>query len=264
MYNEKHVTVMPKKDYYRKTSPNKAWDCFLCGELVGSIEYIQDRHERRKPYESLVCDMGGRMRFVSWHDSLYEARVALIEPAREYLRNKDENSPAYETPVAALPESDFQFFPTPPEIAGKLMSAVDWNRVETILEPSAGRGDLLEYAIRRNGHRQGCDIDCVEIDPNLRALLTGKGFSRAARKTDVEVALVNISMPVANTDTSIWDDLKKAQETPLENTSLNEVAPANQIDRLIREYDLLCEAGIALMVSGSLQAEQNGRGQDFL
>ena len=330
MYNEKHVTVMPKKDYYRKTSPNKAWDCFLCGELVGSIEYIQDRHERRKPYESLVCDMGGRMRFVSWHDSLYEARVALIEPAREYLRNKDENSPAYETPVAALPESDFQFFPTPPEIAGKLMSAVDWNRVETILEPSAGRGDLLEYAIRRNGHRQGCDIDCVEIDPNLRALLTGKGFrvvhddflsyytrkryslilmnppfadgdkhllhalelcehggqiacvlnaetirnpfsnsrkllarelkkrgasirfiskgfSRAARKTDVEVALVNISMPVANTDTSIWDDLKKAQETPLENTSLNEVAPANQIDRLIREYDLLCEAGIALM-----------------
>ena len=36
-------------------------------------------------------------------------------------------------------------------------------------------------------------------------------------------------------------------ETPLETTSLNEVASANQIDRLIREYDLLCEAGIALM-----------------
>lgn len=74
-----------------------------------------------------------------------------------------------------------------------------------------------------------------------------KGFSGAARKTDVDVALINVSMPVANTDTSIWDDLKKAQETPLETTSLNEVAPANQIDRLIREYNLLCEAGIALM-----------------
>ena len=63
-------------------------------------------------------------------------------------------------------------------------SAVDWKRVETILEPSAGRGDLIECAIRRNGGglsvRYGRydldDIDCVEIDPNLRALLTGKGF----------------------------------------------------------------------------------------
>ena len=339
MYDENHVTVVPKSGSYIKSDRYKLWDCFLCGELVGGIQFITDGGYK-KHYESQVCDSDGRgpMRFVGRHNSLYEAKVALVEPAREYLQKKKEYELLHKTPAAALPESDCQFFPTPPEIAGKLLSAVDWKCVETILEPSAGRGDLIECAIRRNGgglsFRYGrCeldDIDCIEIDPNLRALLIGKGFrvvhddfltyhtrkryslilmnppfsegdkhllhalelcehggqiacilnaetirnpftnsrkllarelkkhgasirfiskgfSGAARKTDVDVALINVSMPVANTDTSIWDDLKKAQEMPLETTSLNEVAPANQIDRLIREYDLLCEAGIALM-----------------
>lgn len=330
MYSEKYVTVVLKENRHAVRGERKEWDCFLCGELVGGIEFIPDRREYKKPYESLVCDGDGRLRYNGSHGSLYEAKLALLEPAREYLRNKRESEPLHETPATVLPESDCQFYPTPPEIAGKLLSAVNWNAVETILEPSAGRGDLLEYAIRRNGCRQDCDIDCVEIDPNLRALLTGKGFrvvhddfltyhtckqyslilmnppfadgdkhllhalelckhggqiacilnaetvrnpftnsrkllahelkkrgasirfidkgfNRSARKTDVDVALINVSVPVKNKDTSIWDDLKKAQEMPLESMSLNEVAPARQIDRLIREYDLLCEAGIVLM-----------------
>lgn len=185
MYDENYVTIVPKSGSYIKSDRYKLWDCFLCGELVGGIQFITDGGYK-KHYESQVLDSDrrGPMRFVGRHNSLYEAKVALVEPAREYLRKKKEYELLHKTPAAALPESDYQFFPTPPEIAGKLLSAVDWKRVETILEPSAGRGDLVECAIRRNGGglsvRYGRydldDIDCVEIDPNLRALLTGKGF----------------------------------------------------------------------------------------
>lgn len=74
-----------------------------------------------------------------------------------------------------------------------------------------------------------------------------QGFSRAARRTDADVALINVNIPAANEDTSIWDDLKKAQEEHLEANGLHEVAPANQVERLTREYELLCAAGIQMM-----------------
>ena len=176
MYYDNHVTVLPKKNSHIGNGKNKEWDCFLCGELVGSIRYVSDRCDYKKPYEAMAFDENGRMRFAGWHDSMYEARIALLEPAREYLQKKRESRASYQAPAAALPESDHEFYPTPPEIAGKLLAAVDWNRVETILEPSAGRGDLLKYAIRRNGYRQGRDIDCIELDPNLLAILITKGF----------------------------------------------------------------------------------------
>lgn len=46
-----------------------------------------------------------------------------------------------------LPSVEFQadFYPTPPEVAAKLTKDIDWNQVKTVLEPSAGRGDLAEF-----------------------------------------------------------------------------------------------------------------------
>ena len=74
-----------------------------------------------------------------------------------------------------------------------------------------------------------------------------RGFSHAVRRTDVDVALINVNIPAANEDTTIWDNLKRAREEHLETNGLHEVAPANQVERLIREYDLLCSAGIQMM-----------------
>lgn len=74
-----------------------------------------------------------------------------------------------------------------------------------------------------------------------------RGFSRAARRADVDVALINVNIPATNEDTTIWDNLKRAREEHLETNGLHEVAPANQVERLIREYDLLCSAGIQMM-----------------
>ncbi len=338
MYYENHVTIEPGSSYAAERGRRMEWRCFLCGERVGTIEFSSNPRTREKRYESLVCRSDQRMNHVGWHDSLYEAKRALLEPAREYLRKLRAEAAQPEAPAAALPESDCGFYPTPPEIAGKLLSGVNWDCVESILEPSAGRGDLIEYALRRNRSRRGCyygrheldDVDCVEIDPNLRAILTGKGFrvvhddfltyythkryslilmnppfadgdrhllhalqlcehggqiacilnaetirnpytnsrrllvrelkrrgasirfvaggfARAVRRTGVEVALINLAIPAADEDASIWDSLKRAGEVSMESAPLNEVSPASPVERLIRECDLLCNAGIALM-----------------
>lgn len=34
-----------------------------------------------------------------------------------------------------------QFYPTPPSIAGKMLAGLDMRYIQTVLEPSAGKGD---------------------------------------------------------------------------------------------------------------------------
>ncbi|NBJ88521.1 hypothetical protein [Acutalibacter sp. 1XD8-36] len=54
------------------------------------------------------------------------------------------------------------------------MAGIDWHYVGTVLEPSAGKGDLVK-AVAQNAQRrnydQPLDVDCVEIDPYLRSIL---------------------------------------------------------------------------------------------
>lgn len=66
------------------------------------------------------------------------------------------------------------FYPTPPELAERLLAGIDWHYVATVLEPSAGKGDLVK-AVAQKAHslRYGetLSVDCVEIDPYLRSIL---------------------------------------------------------------------------------------------
>lgn len=66
------------------------------------------------------------------------------------------------------------FYPTPPELADKLLAGIDWHYAATVLEPSAGKGDLVK-AVAQKAHslRYGkmLSVDCVEIDPYLRSIL---------------------------------------------------------------------------------------------
>lgn len=89
--------------------------------------------------------------------------------------------------IATLPEeerSSSGFYPTPIDLANRMMNGVKWDYVSSILEPSAGKGDLADIINRRwNVHRgrswepdKMADIDCIEFDPNLRAILKDKGF----------------------------------------------------------------------------------------
>ena len=37
-----------------------------------------------------------------------------------------------------------QFYPTPPNLVERMMSKVDLNKVSYVLEPSAGKGDIID------------------------------------------------------------------------------------------------------------------------
>ena len=78
-----------------------------------------------------------------------------------------------------------EFYPTPDALAGKMVRKVDWKKVESVLEPSAGKGDVLKAVAKQVRKRRRehavTDIDAIEIDPNLRAILK-HNFSREARE----------------------------------------------------------------------------------
>lgn len=179
--------------------PYKRWDCTLNGQPVGNIVYNPDRKWKTGDYVAYVYDCedphayGFSERRTSCqgeYDCLYAAKAGMLEKAKAFLSYLGGTGKAGRAPVAYLPSADVQFYPTPSELAGKLLEAVNFNMVETILEPSAGKGDLLECAIKRGRtHRYGrfkrirtydehekIDCDCIEVDTNLQAILKGKGF----------------------------------------------------------------------------------------
>lgn len=69
-----------------------------------------------------------------------------------------------------------EFYPTPQSMVEKMLSGIDWSYIKTILEPSAGKGDILRVlaAKEKGGYHsrdKDFDVDCIEIDPNLRQVL---------------------------------------------------------------------------------------------
>lgn len=73
------------------------------------------------------------------------------------------------------------FYPTPPEFASVILTGIDWDRIQYILEPSAGKGDLVKAILQkqelnRYNRYNERGVDCIEIDPILRATLLGQGY----------------------------------------------------------------------------------------
>lgn len=70
------------------------------------------------------------------------------------------------------------FYPTPAHLAMKMLDKVNFKEVTTVLEPSAGKGDLIEMVKQKESGFYGSefDIDAIEKDANLRHILNGKGY----------------------------------------------------------------------------------------
>ena len=68
-----------------------------------------------------------------------------------------------------------EFYPTPEELVDRMLKDVDFRDISTILEPSAGKGDILQGIARRlnasNYSNREIEVDAIELDPNLRAIL---------------------------------------------------------------------------------------------
>lgn len=89
-------------------------------------------------------------------------------------------------------EQTSEFYPTPQSLVEKMLQGVDWDFIQTILEPSAGKGDILrEIAKIESTCRRGSfDVDCIEIDPNLRQILK---YNFGERKNELNNARRNIT-----------------------------------------------------------------------
>lgn len=71
-------------------------------------------------------------------------------------------------------EQTSEFYPTPADMVEKMLQGIDWDCIHTILEPSAGKGDILRVLAKKESDRyrsKNFDVDCIEIDPNLRQIL---------------------------------------------------------------------------------------------
>lgn len=71
------------------------------------------------------------------------------------------------------------FYPTPEAVINKMLFDIDFRMVQSILEPSAGSGNILEAIKRKEKiyrEKSPIDIDCIEADANLQHILKGKNF----------------------------------------------------------------------------------------
>lgn len=84
--------------------------------------------------------------------------------------------------IITTAEAEQGFYPTPEKVAKKLLEGLNLWKYENILEPSAGKGNLVDalsqaffheqdYKWHRSAYRT-IHVDCVEIDPYLRSILS--------------------------------------------------------------------------------------------
>lgn len=67
------------------------------------------------------------------------------------------------------------FYPTPPELADRMIQGIDMDKCFSFLEPEAGSGNLVK-AISRKASAQtryidNYSVDCIEASPYLRQVL---------------------------------------------------------------------------------------------
>ena len=199
------VTLFPAKDKYSKNKYRQdEYDAYIYGLLVGTI---YNRKDYRLKYY-----------FRSESDIYAQDGATLSEMKRNIAKGYDkavqegkfkrkEEKSSFD--IKYLPEGDAsEFYQTPKSICGQMIGCVNWAKVKTILEPSAGKGDLCE-AVKMFKHErrydERTDIDCIEIDMNLRFVLKGKGFrvvhdNFLSYATNKQYDLIIMNPPFSNGD----------------------------------------------------------------
>lgn len=69
------------------------------------------------------------------------------------------------------------FYPTPDALIAKMLEGINLYEIKTILEPSAGDGNIVNYVnnrIKNLKYGGKVDVDCIEIDQNLQHVLRGQ------------------------------------------------------------------------------------------
>ena len=132
------------------------------------------------------------------------------------------------------------FYPTPEALADKLLEGIDWHFVQSVLEPSAGKGDLAKAVVDKLYSQpywrgsfkndvevvKSFDIDCIEIDPVLRQTLEGQGFRVVhddflAFETQKRYSLIVMNPPFDQGEKHLWKALALADRGGMVRCILN-------------------------------------------
>ena len=82
------------------------------------------------------------------------------------------------------------YYPTPETFLEVITEGIDWHGLKYVLEPSAGKGNIADnlkqarkgaiyserYGEYEDENRYELDIDCIEVEPELRSILKEKGY----------------------------------------------------------------------------------------
>lgn len=126
------------------------------------------------------------------------------------------------TDIITTAEAEEGFYPTPPDVAKDLLEGIDWSRISTVLEPSAGSGNLV-YATLRDYkedlpyYRDGAlNIDCVEQDPHLRSVLKYEFGGDRMRELRTEKKALE-DKRTYNRERGVWNELNPSDKERLED-----------------------------------------------
>lgn len=94
--------------------------------------------------------------------------------------------------IKTIPDNDNQFYPTPEKLSCKLFSMLKHkkNKYVHILEPSAGKGDLIKNFLNGLSYYDRCSkvFSCCEKDKHLRSILND--VSKDAKYKDANIKIV--------------------------------------------------------------------------
>lgn len=110
---------------------------------------------------------------------------------------------------------DSEFYPTPPEVIAQMLRHADIKRDNYILEPSAGKGDILDYISKVNRSYDTPKLYAIEQHPELRMILNEKdykviGDNFLEYSSDMHFDYIIMNPPFSNGDEHLlkaWDIL---------------------------------------------------------
>lgn len=175
-YFEQHLHLHGYDSDFREKWPNGRlhWAVYTNRGKVGAIYQYRDNYGRCGVYYDVRLEEGS---YLGKASSLFEAKQLIAKKYKE-IPESGTNIVSY------LADPNAEFFPTPRALAGKMFGNIKKpEEICTVLEPSAGKGDLAELYIkfanksRRYGSEFDIDsVDMIEHDTNLIALLRGKNY----------------------------------------------------------------------------------------
>lgn len=208
-FREKDTSGYYSAAYLAEHPGYREIEAMVDGVPVVCLNSFKDKDRNGEPFTYVNARECREYDLPNFYDNdsrtVAEAKVKI---RRWYEENKAEvdrcvakaNGAKSQMKMAYLPSGDGDgFFPTPSALAGKMLAKVDWRGVHTVLEPSAGKGNLIDAMVKlaeqekyrswrkctekslrvSTNFSERTALDCtdaIEADINLQSILLGKGI----------------------------------------------------------------------------------------